>query len=159
MTTTPFIIWREENDKNVCVNKCHQKAFFSMVWGWRKGEEVKSHTLFCTYQIWEITGFTQSSAAVGKPFLLIIMHKGDEMQRLLKDNGLKRIFLNTHAPILQELGLEECRNLSVFTCTGRTHTHYLINGRRTEIMPENCALRIKAFWDWGVIFINNGLGK
>lgn len=37
----------------------------------------KPHT-FCTYQIWEFTGFIQSSVAIGKPVLLITMHEGDE---------------------------------------------------------------------------------
>lgn len=41
-------------------SKCHQKAQYG--YGWRKRQEAKSHTSL-TYQIWEITGFIQSSAA------------------------------------------------------------------------------------------------
>lgn len=72
----------------VCESKCHQKAHYG--YGWRKGQEAKSH-ISLTYQIWEITGFLQSSAAGRESILLLAMHKDHKDTMVLNDNtGLTR---------------------------------------------------------------------
>lgn len=64
-----------------------------MVWGWRKGQEVKSHTLSVPIRFEKLLGSYRVLLQLGRPVLLITMHKCDDRQRQPKDNvGLKRVF-------------------------------------------------------------------
>lgn len=82
--------------ENIYVNKCNQKACFSMVWGWRKGQEVKSHTLSVPIRFENLLGSYRVLLQQGNLFCWLPCIKVMNLQRLLKDNtGLKIIF--THS--------------------------------------------------------------